>query len=91
MQDAVLDPDRDDPRHGVDVAEEDDVPGAVADAADGVAGGVDLRLQATGGHLPAEVGDGGCFVSGRARDRDEALEQIDVALDVLTAGERLRR
>jgi hypothetical protein len=65
--------------------------GAIASAADGVAGGVDLRPQATGSHVPAKAGDGGSFVSGCTWDSDEALEQIDVALDVLTLGERLRR
>ena len=91
VEDAVLDPDRDDAGDRVDMPEEHDVPGAVSDGPDGVPGGVDLGPEATRRHLAAELLHRGALVAGGARDRDQATQQGDVCQVVLARRQRVRR
>src|SRR3954470_12970443 len=67
---AVLDANRYLARDGVDVSEQYDVTGAVADLTDRVARVIDGRAEPTLAHAREEPLDGVAFLTGHARDLD---------------------
>jgi hypothetical protein len=80
MQHAILDPDRDISRHGVDVTEQHHGPVAVPDRADGAAGGVRSGGEPAFPHLLAEIRDRIRFAAAQTLDRYQTVKEIDIRL-----------